>query len=76
MDQVKWMPIMRTGLAIRMDLLDERQAKINHGQTLDRLAERGGLSASEALAICEKREWRRVSAKDALVSLQALSEGR
>lgn len=31
-------------------LLSEDQAEKNHGQTLDRLNERGGLSAGEALA--------------------------
>jgi hypothetical protein len=38
------------------------QALRNHGQTLARLAERGGLSACEALAIIEDRRW---SAMDA-----------
>lgn len=37
---MKWMPIMWTGLAVRMDLLDERQAQINHGQSLDWLCRR------------------------------------
>lgn len=32
-----------------------RQASLNHGQTLERLAERGGLSWAEALAIIEDR---------------------
>lgn len=53
----KWMPIMGTGLAVRMDLLDERQAQINHGQSLDRLAERGGLGADEALDLAARRQW-------------------
>lgn len=35
----------------------ERQALINHDQTLTRLAERGGLSPCEALAILEDRQW-------------------
>jgi hypothetical protein len=36
----------------------EEQAKKNHGgQTLTRLAERGGLGASEAVAILEGRDW-------------------
>lgn len=34
------------------------QAMRNHWQTLERLAERGGLSACEALAVLEDREWR------------------
>lgn len=35
----------------------DRQARKNHSQTLERLAERGGLSACEALAILEGRAW-------------------
>lgn len=33
----------------------ERQALLNHGQTLERLAERGGLSWSEAWAVLTDR---------------------
>jgi hypothetical protein len=33
------------------------QAYSNHGQTLERLAQRGGLSWCEALAILEDRDW-------------------
>jgi len=68
-----YMPLMHTGLAIRMDLLNERQAQINHGQTLQRLAERGGLSPCEALAIAERREWRKRGLEDALKALAALT---
>lgn len=35
----------------------EKQARANHGQSLDRLAERGGLSADEAIAILHDRSW-------------------
>ncbi len=35
----------------------ERQARANHGQSLERLAERGGLAACEALDIIEGRRW-------------------
>ncbi len=35
----------------------EKQAHANHGQTLQRLAERGGLDVGEALAIIEGRRW-------------------
>jgi hypothetical protein len=34
------------------------QARRNHGQTLHRLHERGGLSWCEALAVLEDRKWR------------------
>lgn len=36
----------------------ERQADLNHSQTLKRLAERGGLSPTEAIAVIEGKRWR------------------
>lgn len=47
----------------------EAQAKKNHGQSLERLAERGGLSACEAIAILEDRDWKRMDEQDANVEL-------
>lgn len=38
----------------------EQQAKHNHGQTLQRLSERGGLGADEMLAVVTGRYWRDV----------------
>lgn len=35
----------------------EAQALSNHGQTLERLAQRGGLAACEAIDILEHRPW-------------------
>ena len=35
----------------------EAQATRNHGQTLNRLAERGGLCSSEALQILDGKPW-------------------
>ena len=35
----------------------ENQARRNHGQTLERLAERGGLSAKEMLAVVTGQHW-------------------
>lgn len=48
-------------IAIPMKMLEphERQAQSNHSQSLKRLAERGGLSACEANAILEDRQWHR-----------------
>lgn len=37
-----------------------RQALDNHDQTLERLAERGGLAAYEALAVLDGRKWRKM----------------
>ena len=36
----------------------ETQAWINHGQTLEELARRGGLGWAEALAILQDKKWR------------------
>ena len=52
----------------------QEQALKNHSQTLERLAERGGLSCCEALAIIENRRWKRMDPKaaaDQLISLNA-----
>lgn len=47
------------GLPWEMIAPHEQQAQRNHGgQTLKRLAERGGLSNSEALAVLEDRPWK------------------
>ena len=47
----------------------EAQAHKNHGQTLARLRERGGLSVCEAVAIIEDRHWRSMSEIDAIERL-------
>ena len=43
--------------SVEIPMNREPQAKRNHGQTLRRLKERGGLSPSEAVAIMLRREW-------------------
>ena len=48
------------------------QAYNNHGQSLERLASRGGLSACEAVAIIEDRSWRKMPADDAATRLAEL----
>lgn len=72
-----WMPLLGAGrgMAVRMDLLNEQQAQRNHGQTLERLAERGGLSPCEAVAIAERRRWHRMSAEQAFDQLTFLVNG-
>lgn len=47
----------------------ERQAQSNHQQSLERLAERGGLDPTEALAVLESRRWHRMDPAFALASL-------
>lgn len=49
----------------------ERQAYINHGQTLQRLNERGGLDVVELRAVLEGKSWRDVS-KDETSAIQKL----
>ncbi|MGR0185492.1 hypothetical protein [Azospirillum aestuarii] len=50
------------------------QAQINHGQTLERLAERGGLAPCELLAVLEDRPHRRMHLEDAIRQLWALCD--
>lgn len=63
-DERDHMPIMGSPSipSIRWSMIagHERQAMRNHGQTLSRLAERGGLGACEAVAIIEDRRWHRM----------------
>lgn len=51
--------VTRIILAVPWGMMERHadQARRNHGQTLDRLAERGGLAASEACAILGDRPW-------------------
>jgi hypothetical protein len=53
----RWMPIQGTPLAVDMRNLSDRQAHRNHEQSLERLAERGGLSLQEALALMNEKKW-------------------
>lgn len=64
-----WIPIMGTALAIRGTALDNSQALKNHGQSLWKLAERGGLAPAEALAIAQRREYSAMPDGDALKAL-------
>jgi hypothetical protein len=50
----------------------EAQAQRNHSQTLKRLAERGGLSACEAVAVLEDRPWEKMDPQAAADRLRAL----
>lgn len=61
-----WMPIQNTSIAVSMHRLSEDQAVKNHSQTLSRLAERGGLSLSEAAALAEERGWEPMEREEAL----------
>lgn len=60
------MPIMSSKYlkSMPMAMLNEKQAQKNHGQSLERLAERGGLCAAEALAIMDGLRWGEVKVCD------------
>lgn len=65
-------PILRGG-SIPWDLIapHEKQALENHcGQTLERLAERGGLGTCEAVAVLEDRRWKHMDERIAGAQLQ------
>lgn len=48
----------------------EKQAIINHGQTLDRLSQRGGLDWEETLCVLEDREFvRDKKAKEKVIKI-------
>lgn len=55
------MPIMSatllSGIPFEFIAPHETQAQRNHGQSLERLAQRGGLAVPEALDIIEGRPW-------------------
>lgn len=61
---MKLFPIMGSPCIkiIPWDLISthEKQALANHGQDLERLAQRGGLSACEVMAVLEKRAYTRM----------------
>jgi hypothetical protein len=56
---------------IDFSVLNEYWAQKNHGQSLTRLAERGGLSPCEAAAIIQQRPWKSMDAAEALKIIDA-----
>jgi hypothetical protein len=50
----------------------EEQALRNHGQTLERLAERGGLSPAELVAVLEDQRWKAMTVEAAVARLLEL----
>lgn len=55
---------------VRMSSFHQEWAARNHGQTLERLAERGGLDVTEAAAIYQRRRWRPMLIEDALAAIE------
>jgi hypothetical protein len=66
MSEREYMPILHTPLRLVMRTLNEEWAQKNHNQSLERLADRGGLGLSEAAAIIERRKWRSMTDAEAL----------
>lgn len=66
-------PILKSNVfrAIPWSMLEphEGQAEKNHYQSLKRLAERGGLSPCEAVAVLEDRKYHRMSDDEAEMAL-------
>ena len=58
-------PILRTKFTIPWEVIatHEKQEMSNYGQTIKRLAERGGLDWVEALAVMEDRKWVRLNSE-------------
>ena len=50
----------------------EEQAQVNHDQSLERLAQRGGLDPTEMVAILEDRKWMSMEFPEAVDRLNAL----
>ncbi|MFC5391644.1 hypothetical protein [Bosea vestrisii] len=68
-------PFVVAGCPFALIAKHEAQALTNHGQTLERLAERGGLSAAEAVAVLEDRAYRLMPEGEAHIRLAGLIIG-
>ena len=66
---MKDFPIMgdpeRTSIPWVLIAPHQQQAYCNHGQSLLRLAQRGGLAPCEAVAVLEGRKWRHMRTSEA-----------
>jgi hypothetical protein len=47
-------------------------AKDNHGQTVNRLAERGGLSWCELYAVLHNKRWEKIDTNEAMIACRAM----
>jgi len=72
-DREKWG--YTAGYSITWAMIEphEKQAQLNHcGQSLEKLAKRGGLSACEAIAILEDRPWSKIDNDKAIQKLKEM----
>lgn len=49
-----------------------RRAFLNHNQSLERLAQRGGLGPDESVAVIEDRQWSRMTMSTAVLALNQI----
>ena len=71
----KGFPILGSrGASIDWQLVADHgeQAQTNHGQTVSRLAERGGLSWSELHAVLHNRRWQKMDSNEAMIACRGL----
>lgn len=66
-----WMPVFGQPLAVPCAMLSEAQARLNHGQSLQELTDRGGVSLAEIAALAEGRAWKPMTSVEALDAIQA-----
>jgi hypothetical protein len=72
-DREKWETVRAFTIPFEMLVPHDKQAKANHcGQDLNRLWERHGMSACEAIAILEDRKWHRMIDKEAAEKLKQM----
>lgn len=72
MDNRKKFPTCPLSIPWAMIAPHERQALRNHDQTLQRLAERGGLSTCEMVAVLEDRRWKKMDVQESIDQLLGL----
>lgn len=78
MEQERQFPVMLTrgdgpfkaSVPFALVKAHEKQALENHGQTVERLAERQGLSICELAAVLEDRPWHAMSWKDGVEAVE------
>jgi hypothetical protein len=61
---------------VRWDALNEEWAQINHSQSLETLARRGGLDATEIVANVERRRWTNIGYSAAVEAIKPLAVQR
>lgn len=70
MNRLLWRNYPDCPKSVPVYLLNEEQAQRNHSQTLKLLAERGGLSPAEMLAVMDRRPWKNMEWKDSIAELK------